>query len=76
MRSDAQPQKKLVASCAKAKEDAIVPTYSPTWPALTSGNVDAICGRYGPMLFRAVCSDRDMTASTHSCLTGRGVALF
>jgi hypothetical protein len=59
-------------NCAKANEDAMSPTYSPVCPSLTSGNDFVISGRYGLIELRAVCSARAMTASTISCLVGRG----
>lgn len=74
MRSDKAPQAKLVHSCASAKAEAIVPTYTPTCAGFTSGNVDAISGKYGLIEFNAVCSHRAMKAKQAICLLGRGEA--
>jgi hypothetical protein len=71
-RSDNHPQKKFVANCASANEDAIVPTYNPIYSASTSGKVEVISGRYGDIELRAVCSAKAMIASIASCFFGKG----
>jgi hypothetical protein len=70
--SDNQPQKKFVANCASANEDAIVPTYNPICPTSTSGKVEVISGRYGDIELSAVCSAKAITANMASCFFGKG----
>jgi hypothetical protein len=70
--SDSHPQKKFVANCASANEDAIVPTYNPICEGSTSGKVEVISGRYGDIELSAVCSANAITASIASCFLGNG----
>ncbi|CDM37387.1 unnamed protein product [Penicillium roqueforti FM164] len=63
-----------IAQSESAKADAMLPTYTPTWVDSTSGNVEAMSGRYGLIEFNAVCSASAIIASTAICLFGSGDA--
>lgn len=64
----------LLANCAAAKLLAMTPTNNPTLWTSTSGKDAAISGRYGDMLFKAVCSANDMMARISNCFVGMGVS--